>query len=672
MACAWLQRGRYLLRRTSASCAPPGVRREFHSARAFDEYSVPPRSSESAAFSAYRHTHELNEQLKLMLAAGAPLPRVEHYMSSSGVGRPSGPRLDKISLTLALRIARSAQNYLPHRRLGFAVRMLQLARQHGVAIDAYKLAHIMPLARPCRKANVVLAVKRLAEAPADRSPSGRMLNEVTYQGLITHFASCGRLDLMQRTFEEFVCLRNDQVSAHTFVRVIDGFLANDHPGAAMDVWKIMCAPPYLERMVFDAYVLESGARICMVVDDEEEARWIEAMFARIGVSSGQPVDRQQDAQSVARDTPTEPVQILAEPQPTNVLNNRLQTALFEKWDARRVQNLLDGWRLTRLDSLSLSLLLRIARDSPQLSNREKLSFAIRALQRARGHGVKPHARQFTHLLSLATACRKANVILVAKKLCSQNGQSLDFFAYKGLIMHFAQCQRPFLMKDMFDEMILVHGSADSTAVVSVMRGFLTTGHHEKALQVWNLSRSETFAQRIVLSPDMLTCGALICGLEGHDTVHVAEEVSKQYIEMNIAPGAWKLKNLAAAFIRSGRFEEAREHMLWCVRTCDRPPLAPELTLYISECIKRDQPAELLPLVQVFVVARHGKPHADKIKWPLAVQQYVETLRNAAFEKQLDARIVKEHVEIALGPEAAMKPRTVKGKVENKVENHVTE
>ncbi|KAA8499339.1 hypothetical protein FVE85_6924 [Porphyridium purpureum] len=194
---------------------------------------------------------------------------------------------NEVTVSTVLRIARSVPDgygqdrVMAARRLVFAVRMLQLARKkHDVTFNAHVLTHVLALAKPCRKVNVVIAVQQLVKQHENN------LSAMAYNGMISHFARCGRTQLLRNAFYDAVRELGSTIESATFMRTLRGLLSLKDSDAALSVWKVMRSPPFKELLAFDQPdILESGAWVCACAVDAEtdEANWILEQHKKHGI-----------------------------------------------------------------------------------------------------------------------------------------------------------------------------------------------------------------------------------------------------------------------------------------------------------------------------------------------------------------------------------------------------
>ncbi|KAA8492693.1 hypothetical protein FVE85_8200 [Porphyridium purpureum] len=237
---------------------------------------------------------ELNEQLRAALDDQAGLDDAEQIVRHHRYAP-----FDARTVDICLRIARQVEvkddgnlsdekkeisaefsaNARARHALKFAVGVLRRASSDQVPLDSHVLTHILALARPCTKSTVAWIVKRRIES-IQRYP----VDAIGYRGLVIHFVSCKRPDMLFELFDEMVRVQPATLDVDTFARFLNGFLKFKLYDTAWHVWSIMREPPFSRQVVVDSAILSSGAWICARGHGKAEgALWITSQYKALGL-----------------------------------------------------------------------------------------------------------------------------------------------------------------------------------------------------------------------------------------------------------------------------------------------------------------------------------------------------------------------------------------------------
>ncbi|KAA8493878.1 hypothetical protein FVE85_5015 [Porphyridium purpureum] len=230
----------------------------------------------------FADTKVLNVQLQLALAETPPitLARVQDILREPRYART---QYSEGTLSLLLRIARAAPEGDGDARapLHFAIKALQTSRTHGVVLDSHILMHVLPLAAPLRKLNLVLAVKRLVQRQDFQLHHEAQLSLVAYHGLLALFGACRRRALVRDVYDEMRLTHINAFNADTFRCLMHSFVQCKDSRTAFRVWQMLRTEPYatLINVSHNAGLLETGALVCAgVAERAAEARWIATTY----------------------------------------------------------------------------------------------------------------------------------------------------------------------------------------------------------------------------------------------------------------------------------------------------------------------------------------------------------------------------------------------------------
>ncbi|KAA8492689.1 hypothetical protein FVE85_8196 [Porphyridium purpureum] len=297
--------------------------------------------------------------------------------------------------------------------------------------------------------------------------------------------------------------------------------------------------------------------------------------------------------------PASQVRITAE---TLALNEDLNVALDKRVDLSRVRVILkEAGDHVPIDHRTLTILLRLAKlDLDCDSSREKLRFAVRALQRARKDGVQLSSYTVTHVLYLAQLNRRVNVVLAVKHLVQAQRRKLHDVAYKALIGHLGEVGRPELAEATFREMIAVHGAEaiDAEAFIRVIESFVSNGKPDDALRMWKELRAPPFNATIPVKADILAIGALAssngCSKEFAEE---AVRIGALYKENKIYPAVEQLHQLTTACLRAEDFHNTLNFMRWIAGGKYMMPSS-LLREYFATCEQLKKQAEVMAVHRV--------------------------------------------------------------------------
>ncbi|KAA8496298.1 hypothetical protein FVE85_0027 [Porphyridium purpureum] len=284
---------------------------------------------------------------------------------------------------------------------------------------------------------------------------------------------------------------------------------------------------------------------------------------------------------------------------TRVLNDVLLSALRGKASVMGSLRALESSR-ARYDSYTLGFCVRLLRQVPpdEMDSRQRLLFAVRALRRARLHGVRPNSHVLSHLMPLAKPLRKVNIVLAAFNLVPRrDALVLPLITSKALISFYSMCGRPDLMVHAFYDSLRIHGAeVDADAFTRVLLGFLAVHDALSARQVWQVLRAPPFCS--VVQPDvaLLNCGAWVCS--SGSELPIADEarwILDQFSVLQTLPSPRVANLLLSSFVHAGEFEAAREHMRLIYETFGYRLQERHVQHYIPECVRRGADDELLPL-----------------------------------------------------------------------------
>ncbi|KAA8492033.1 hypothetical protein FVE85_3471 [Porphyridium purpureum] len=157
----------------------------------------------------------------------------------------------------------------PRASLVCGVRVLQRARAQSVLLDSHVIMHILELARPCGKINVVFAVVRLVCMQQHK-------NAFDLKGS----ARSGARIQVRAARERFSVI--DAIAMDTLLRF---FTLNKQNRLAAEVWKMMKARAFaaIPSRHISASILSQGAWISMVTENATEAGWIFRKLMELGV-----------------------------------------------------------------------------------------------------------------------------------------------------------------------------------------------------------------------------------------------------------------------------------------------------------------------------------------------------------------------------------------------------
>ncbi|KAA8500086.1 hypothetical protein FVE85_7671 [Porphyridium purpureum] len=220
---------------------------------------------------------------------------------------------------------------------------------------------------------------------------------------------------------------------------------------------------------------------------------------------------------------------------TQALNTRLQL-VFEAQESLKIfRAILDEAKGVPFDNSSLLYILRILRRVPLQMSHTKLKLAVSLLQKAIRDGVLVDEFKLAHLMPLARARRKANVVAAVKNIIQKHGQRIRPLTYKGLISHYAACGRVDLMEKAFHESLRVHGFTDAETFVRALTGFLVNDAGDRAMQMWKKMRAPSFPRRILLDPSVLKCGERICNVTNdiEEATWVAAQIEKHGLQSTV-------------------------------------------------------------------------------------------------------------------------------------------
>ncbi|KAA8493459.1 hypothetical protein FVE85_8904 [Porphyridium purpureum] len=283
---------------------------------------------------------------------------------------------------------------------------------------------------------------------------------------------------------------------------------------------------------------------------------------------------------------------------TRALNGKLSVLLNEQADLRDARRAVRAAGAVMFDRWTLDFLLRIARNAPEkdASAFQRYRFALRMLQRARADRARLNSYTLAQFLPLAKGRLKVNSVLAVKNLIQAQGSVLDDFAYKGLIRHFSYCNRPQLVRLMFEEQVRVHGTADTETFTAVLLAFLKHRDGEKAYEIWKLLHEPRFAQRVVIDGELLACGVSVCFWRD-DLVDEARYIVSKYRQLSIIPRSTDLHALTSVYINGGDFAEACATMHWIIEL-GYTLHEGKIFHYLPHCSRRLKADQLLPLADV--------------------------------------------------------------------------
>ncbi|KAA8496296.1 hypothetical protein FVE85_0025 [Porphyridium purpureum] len=200
-------------------------------------------------------TESLNTQLEFALQHRKAGPEDAQKVLDAA----HGTKYDYWTLLFLMRAASNASLDDARRTLPFMVRALQNARRDGVGFHAIVLKHLVPVALRAGKVNISVAVKNLIQ----KQPEYSVVSALEMKLLIKQFAAMHRTKWMRAAFDELVLVHgHDSVDSDAFSHLLEGYLKNEEPDAAMEVWKMMRNEPFLQRIQMNSGKLELGARMC--------------------------------------------------------------------------------------------------------------------------------------------------------------------------------------------------------------------------------------------------------------------------------------------------------------------------------------------------------------------------------------------------------------------------
>ncbi|KAA8499356.1 hypothetical protein FVE85_6941 [Porphyridium purpureum] len=233
-------------------------------------------------------TYALNMALKLALssdkkayAAGVDMDPARWRSQVARVLETTDTPFDAMTLSSALMLAKRL-DLTPHEKLLFAVRMLQRARADHVYLDSAVMMHVLSLARPCRKVNLVLTVKRMVEMswlPGGFRTRVRRLDKQAYSTLVTYWSQCDRPALVHESLRELqLCSDDRHPESALFGVLLRCFLGAGCTDAALQIWKIMRSPAFVDLALQRGENLCNGAWVCVYTRDAGEADFIIQKF----------------------------------------------------------------------------------------------------------------------------------------------------------------------------------------------------------------------------------------------------------------------------------------------------------------------------------------------------------------------------------------------------------